>query len=195
MNLLKRLWRWLIEPRRDTVQEQLKYLNEKVEQSGEELRSTSAELERKAHEKALEPKDLSDLAEVPAPHPGQVQHVDLTKPLPEGAEAPAHLERLAPSDFDLLAPEEQHLFTQLGHDPAKTIRYPAPTEQSTQNWVTEQLTKAGYSEAAHRRFVAFRRVAVGMSMRHLNDLKRRADNRDTSLTTHDLIALRSRGIS
>jgi hypothetical protein len=203
MNALRRIWRWLTTPRKQDVYERIAQAEralraEANDQIKQGMVSDQSERERKAHLVNLpEPPDMTDdpQTEVPPPHPGQVQHVDLSKPVPLGQEAPHRLADVAPSDWDLLSEDERALFEQITpRDETKLIKLPAPAEQSTQDWVTEQLAKAGYSESYHQRFLAFRRVAVGMSMRHLNDLKLRAEARDKKLSTHDLIALRSRGI-
>jgi hypothetical protein len=178
MNLLKRFWRWFTTPRRDETQERIRVVDK----------------DSFNYDEAMKPKDLSSLAEVPVAHPGVV--LDPNTMIKTRSPEPIPDRHQDLTDWDLLNDDQRYLFEQITpHDPSKEIKYPAPVEQSTQDWVTERLTKMGYNEAAHQRFVAFRRVAVGMSMRHLGDLKRRADDRDTSLTAHDLIALRSRGIA
>lgn len=195
MNLIRKAWTWLTTPRTTYTPDQLMELGQ-IEQAA---MAQDSEHERKTHLATLpEQPDLSDDpgTDVPEPHLGRVRAVDLTAPVRRGQQVPSHLQDITPSDWELLTPDQKALFEQITpHSEEKIIRYPAPVEQTTSDWVSERLANAGYSEAYRLRFAGWRRVGVGMSMRHLGDLKRRAEARDTSLTPHDLIALRSRGIA
>jgi len=105
------------------------------------------------------------------------------------------------SDFDLLPDDQKALFEQIApHAPEKTIRMPAPANQTTRDWVEERLKSGGYDPGARGRWENFlseqglAAVAVGYSMRYLGELKRRAEDRDKTLTMHELLVLRSRGL-
>lgn len=121
------------------------------------------------------------------------------------------------SDRDLLSDDERALFEQLAPaDPDKVIAYPAPAEdQSARDWVTAELERrtggltrhpldmTDYPEpptaadlAAQERFRPGARAMFshGMSMRYLRELQRRAEAKDKTLSTEDLMALRSRGL-
>lgn len=104
----------------------------------------------------------------------------------------------------------------------KVVEYPPERRQETKDWVTEQLvrrtggmtrhpfdrtqypTPPTEADLAARDYVnstlpsgpSMRAYfSKGYSMRYLNELLRRADQRDHSLSTEDLMALRARGLT
>lgn len=173
--MFKRLWNWLTKAKKDSTQEWLKQF-EPVEPDP--------------------PQDLSDLSDVPPSHLGVID-----VPHPTETRTPFRFTEqvrggLNVHDLETMPDHTRQLFEELTpSDPAKTVRMPAPTEQTTADWVTERLKYYGYDHGVAMRAQQFRRVAVGVSMRHLGDLKRRAEARDKSLSAHDLMLLRSRGLA
>lgn len=122
-----------------------------------------------------------------------------------------------PTDRELLSDDEKALFEQISPAaPEKVIAYPPKADdQDARDWVTNELERrtggltrhpldtTQYPEppteadiAAQQMFRPGARAMFshGYSMRYLGELLDRAKRQDRSLSTEDLMALRSRGL-
>ena len=122
-------------------------------------------------------------------------------------------------DWDLLTESEKTLFGQLApQDSSKVVAYPPKVDDlDARQWVSQQLQErtggltrhpmdvTSYPEAPNEADRAAQReyrtagvragyFSHGMSMRYLRELQSRAQRKDPTLSTEDLMSLRSRGL-
>lgn len=123
------------------------------------------------------------------------------------------------TDWDLLTDSEKKLFGQLApQDSNKVVAYPPKADDlDARQWVSQQLQErtggltrhpmdvTNYPEAPNDADRAAQReyrtagmwagyFSHGMSMRYLRELQSRAQRKDPTLSTEDLMSLRSRGL-
>lgn len=110
--------------------------------------------------------------------------------------------RLAEIATDLPAPPDDGYRPAAGEDagtsPTTGVVYPpAVKEPTTKEWVDLRLEQAYGLQASGRPNLPrpVREQQAGFSMRYLNDLRRRAERRDASLSPYELAIIRSRGLA
>lgn len=178
-----------------------------------------------AFDDASEPVEAPPLTDISVAYPElrKPEGVDTRGVItPEGEQALVDQVK-PPTDRDLMTPNEKALWEDIegGKPKHERIEYPPVREQSTQDWVTERLQQltggltrhpfdltqyptppTEADKAAREHFNRPTPMPTprayfthGYSMRYLDELLRRADKRDMSLSAEDLMSLRSRGLA